>query len=167
MQTQKRPAGNGPIPESTTTTDCLESTDYDRAAAAAIEDTLLDAVFPEPPLPPIADIQELVIPHIFQARANGDGTQHELPWPGTQGWETATAAEQWAVVGLLALQGLWAAERGPEERVAYSEGAERVAMAVDWGEYSYRLGYADGRRDQKQTERRINAGIQRRRGDAA
>ncbi|MGA4691911.1 hypothetical protein ACPCXD_16765 [Rhodococcus sp. AB351] len=132
-------------------------------------DNLLDLVLGLDPgltreLPPVAVILEYVIPHILRVRDDGNGNLRQLPIIGTSDWHRASDGIKWATVALAALQGLWAAERGPEERIAYIEGADRVDLGLDWATYAYQEGYDKGRRDQKAIDRRA---IRRNPGAAA
>lgn len=124
-------------------------------------DKLLDAVLGLDPgltreLPPVSVLLEYVIPHILRVRDDGNGNLRQLPIIGTSDWHRASDAVKWATVALAALQGLWAAERGPEERIAYIEGADRVDLGLDWASYAYQEGYDKGRRDQKANDRRMS-----------
>lgn len=159
-QTAENPAGNGVSNESMTA-DHEQST-ANRSLPTDMERAMFNEVFPEPPLPRIRVIEEYVRDHIFRTRDSGTGYLRALPWPGSEHWDRATDAEKWAVVATLALQGLWATERGPEERIAYAEAEVRVDAGFEWAAYAYRLGYDTGRRDQKVTDRRIQSGIARR-----
>lgn len=110
------------------------------------------------PVPSSALLADFVMPHILKIRDDGNGNLRQLPVIGSQAWENAGDGVKWAVVATLALQGVWAAERGPDERVAYAESGDRVDSLIDWGAEAYRLGYEAGRRDQAQTSRRQHRG---------
>ncbi|WP_397518860.1 hypothetical protein [Rhodococcus pyridinivorans] len=110
------------------------------------------------PIPPSTILADFVMPHILKIRDDGNGNLRQLPIIGSQAWENAGDGVKWAVVATLALQGVWAAERGPDERVAYAESGDRVDSLIDWGAEAYRLGYEAGRRDQAQTSRRQHRG---------
>jgi len=114
------------------------------------------------PIPSSTLLADFVMPHILKIRDDGNGNLRQLPLIGSQEWENAGDGVKWAVVATLALQGVWAAERGPDERVAYAEYGDRVDSLVDWGAEAYRLGCEAGRREQAQVNRR-----QRRRIEAA
>ncbi|WMM73007.1 hypothetical protein RCF27_01235 [Rhodococcus pyridinivorans] len=114
------------------------------------------------PIPSSTILADFVMPHILKIRDDGNGNLRQLPLIGSTAWENAGDGVKWAVVAILALQGVWAAERGPDERVAYAEGADRVDSLIDWGAEAYRLGFEAGRREQAQVNRR-----QRRRIEAA
>lgn len=122
---------------------------------------LLEAVLGQDPgltreLPPVAVVLEYVMPHILAVRDDGQGNLRQLPLIGTDDWHRASDGVKWATVALAALQGLWAAERGPDERIAYIEGADRVDLGLDWASYAYQEGYDKGRRDQKAIDRRMS-----------
>lgn len=110
------------------------------------------------PIPSSAVLADFVMPHILKIRDDGNGNLRQLPLIGSQAWENAGDGVKWAVVATLALQGIWAAERGPDERVAYAESGDRVDSLIDWGAEAYRLGYDAGRRDHAQTSRRQHRG---------
>lgn len=110
------------------------------------------------PIPSSTILADFVMPHILKIRDDGNGNLRQLPIIGSQAWENAGDGVKWAVVATLALQGVWAAERGPDERVAYAESGDRVDSLIDWGAEAYRLGYEAGRRDQAQTSRRQHRG---------
>lgn len=110
------------------------------------------------PIPSSAVLADFVMPHILKIRDDGKGNLRQLPLIGSQAWENAGDGVKWAVVATLALQGIWAAERGPDERVAYAESGDRVDSLIDWGAEAYRLGYEAGRREQAQTSRRQHRG---------
>lgn len=132
------------------------------------EAALLDAAFPVAcELPRVDVIEQYVMPHILNVRDDGTGNLAQLPLIGSESWHRASDAVKWATVAVAAMQGLWAAERGPAERVAYSEGMDRVEMGLDWGAYAYTEGYEKGRRDQAAMDRRIRSGAQRREQKAA
>ncbi|MGX6511278.1 hypothetical protein [Rhodococcus sp. SJ-2] len=106
------------------------------------------------PIPNSTILADFVMPHILRIRDDGQGNLRQLPILGTTPWESAGAGTRWAVVGTLALQGVWAAERGPDERVAYAEGADRIDALVDWGAEAYRQGFEAGRRAGKRPHAR-------------
>jgi hypothetical protein len=110
------------------------------------------------PIPSSTLLADFVMPHILKIRDDGNGNLRQLPLIGSQSWENAGDGVKWAVVATLALQGVWAAERGPDERVAYAESGDRVDSLVDWGAEAYRLGYEAGRREQAQASRRQHRG---------
>lgn len=129
------------------------------------ENELLEAVLgTDPgltrPIPSSALLADFVMPHILKIRDGGNGDLRQLPIIGSQAWENAGDGVKWAVVATLALQGIWAVERGPDERVAYAESGDRVDSLIDWGAEAYRLGYDAGRRDQAATGRRKRRGIE-------
>lgn len=106
------------------------------------------------PLPNSTVLADFVMHHIIKIRDDGDGNLRQLPILGTVDWENAGDGVRWAVVATLALQGVWAAERGPAERVAYVEGADRIDALVDWGAEAYNLGFEAGRRAGKRPHAR-------------
>ncbi|MDM7490737.1 hypothetical protein QT969_20835 [Rhodococcus sp. CSLK01-03] len=100
------------------------------------------------PLPPSQVLADFVLPFVFAVRDHGDGNLRQLPLLGTPAWCRASDAEKWAVVATLALQGVWAGERNPDERIAYCESGDRVDSLLDWGVEAYRQGFTAGRRHQ-------------------
>lgn len=132
---------------------------------------LLDAVLPDPArnrtIPDVKVIEQYTMTHVLKTRDDGTGNLTPLPAIGSRQWHEASDAVKWATIAVAAMQGLWAAERGPDERVAYSEGMDRVESGFDWAGYAYTEGYEKGRRDQKAIDRRVQSGIQRRAGIAA
>lgn len=119
---------------------------------------LEEALGPDPaltrPLPRSSTVADFVMPHVLKIRDDGNGGLRQLPLLGSREWENAGDGVKWAVVATLALQGIWAAERGPDERVAYAEGADRIDALVDWGAEAYRLGFEAGRRAGKRPHTR-------------
>ncbi|WKX00712.1 hypothetical protein Q3O43_10595 [Rhodococcus aetherivorans] len=111
------------------------------------------------PIPSSTVLADYVMPHILRTRDDGTGNLRQLPLIGSQEWHQAPDGVKWAVIATLALQGVWAAERGPDERVAYAESGDRVDSLIDWGTEAYRLGLEAGRRER--------AGRRRTRGEAA
>lgn len=128
------------------------------------DNELLDkALGPDPaltrPLPLSTVLADFVMPHILKVRDDGDGNLRQLPLIGSTAWENAGDGTKWAVVAIAALQGIWAAERGPEERVNYAESGDRVDALIDWGAEAYRIGREAGRREQAAIERRHRRGV--------
>lgn len=123
---------------------------------------LLDAVLgADPaltrPIPSSTVLAHYVMPHILRTRDDGAGNLRQLPLIGSQEWHRAPDGVKWAVVAILALQGVWAAERGPDERVAYAESGDRVDSLIDWAAEAYWLGFEAGRRDQGNRRRGVAA----------
>lgn len=112
------------------------------------------------PIPDSTVLADFVMPHILKIRDDGTGNLLPLPLIGTTAWEKAGDGTKWAVVAVAALQGIWAAERGPDERVAYAESSDRVDSLIDWGAEAYRLGFEAGRREQAAASRRKRRGIE-------
>jgi len=112
------------------------------------------------PIPNSTVLADFVMPHILKVRDDGNGNLRPLPLIGSQAWQNAGDGTRWAVVATLALQGVWAAERGPDERVNYAESGDRVDALIDWGAEAYRLGYEAGRREQAAIGRRKRRGIE-------
>ena len=113
--------------------------------------------------PDLSSILEFVAPMIIETRDRGDGHLTALPIAGTEDWHNAPDRTKWAAIAVLALEAAWAAERGPNERIAYSEAVERVAAEMNWGAYGYETGYEKGRRDGQEIERRTRRNAEKRR----
>lgn len=122
------------------------------------KELLEETLGPDPaltrPLPNSTVLADFVMGHVLKIRDDGNGGLRQLPLIGSREWENAGDGTRWAVVATLALQGIWAAERGPAERVAYAEGADRIDALVDWGAEAYRLGFEAGRRAGKRPHSR-------------
>lgn len=129
-------------------------------------DTPLGAVDLNPP-PDLTSILAFVAPMILETRDRGEGRLTPLPLAGTADWESASDRVKWAAIAVLALEAVWATERGPTERIAYSESVERVAAEMNWGAYGYETGYEKGRRDQAAIERQTRRNAEKRRSAAA
>ncbi|OZF00553.1 hypothetical protein [Rhodococcoides fascians] len=112
--------------------------------------------------PSLSTILEFVAPMILETRDNGHGKLEHLPRAGTPEWVASSDRVKWAAIAVLALEACWSSERGPTERIAYSEGVARVAAEMNWGAYGYETGYEKGRRDQKALDRRIDRNRQNR-----
>ncbi|WP_176458505.1 MULTISPECIES: hypothetical protein [unclassified Rhodococcus (in: high G+C Gram-positive bacteria)] len=117
--------------------------------------------------PPLTAVLEFVAPMILETRDRGEGRLDPLPVAGSPEWMAAGDRVKWAAIAVLALEACWAVERGPNERVAYSEGVDRVAAEMHWGSYGYQVGYEKGRRDQAAIERRTRRNAETRRSTAA
>ena len=117
--------------------------------------------------PPLNIILEFLAPMILETRDRGEGRLEPLPVAGTPEWTAAVDRVKWASIAVLALEACWATERGPMERVAYSEAVDRVAAEMNWGGYGYEVGYEKGRRDQAAIERRTRRNSAQRQGAAA
>ncbi|MFI7168174.1 hypothetical protein [Rhodococcoides fascians] len=129
-------------------------------------ETPLGAVDLNPP-PDLTSILAFVGPIILETRDRGEGRLAPLPLAGTPDWESASDRVKWAAIAVLALEAVWATERGPTERIAYSESVERVAAEINWAGYGYETGYEAGRRDQAAIERRTRRNAEKRRSAAA
>jgi hypothetical protein len=117
--------------------------------------------------PALNSILAFVGPMILETRDRGEGRLSPLPIAGTSDWEAAPDRVKWAAIAVLALEASWMTERGPTERIAYSESVERVAAEMNWGAYGYEVGYETGRRDQATIERRTRRNAEKRRSTAA